>query len=558
MSRLNFRTALDRLRLLPRVTLQLAGVVMLVSLISQLCMLAVPIYIFQLSDGALETRNYATLYFVSLMFVVAIVIAVTLRGLRQAVIQAAAATAERKLYLATLKAAVRLGREGRPELASVAVRDFDTLRRFLIGGSIGDVCDILLVPVPLTCVFLLHPLLGWVTLGFCVAVFLFSLVKERASTPLMREATGLSAKASSELGRRMSRRDEVIGLGLVHGIIRHWFPLKRQALLAEEAARGNSAALQGVTQLISTLSVSACFTLTALLIIRNEAAPGALIVGLLLVMTIVAPFDRITQHWATWNHVFVSFGRLAETMRLIQLPTVRRAAMPVPGVQVQGLRLEVPGSGRLLLEDLNLQAPPGTVIAITGRNGTGKSTLLRALVGLVRPAQGAVVYAGWTMHAAERGVVGPLLGLLSQRAQLLDETVMQNICRLTGDSEGAIQAARLCGAHEMIGRLPSGYSANAGSGAGLSGGQQRQIALARAFYGEPKLLVLDEPEVGLDPPALAALLAGVAEMRRRGAVVFLVTHDLRRWAGIADLELRLEGEGAWQTALLNDPAMATT
>jgi ABC-type protease/lipase transport system fused ATPase/permease subunit len=208
-----------------------------------------------------------------------------------------------------------------------------------------------------------------------------------------------------------------------------------------------------------------------------------------------------------------------------------------------------------LIDRLELDVPPGTLLIVTGANGVGKSTLLRTLIGLRPPAGGQVLLDGQDLHRTPRHEVGPRIGFLGQRAQLLDASVMANISRFTGRGAEAVEAARLVGAHEMIGRLAQGYNAPAGPASGLSGGQQRLIALARACFGTPRLVVLDEPEAGLDPNAVGALHRAAAELRQRGCVVVVVTHAAKGWNEIADQELRLAQDGRWACGWLREPSV---
>ncbi len=543
-------TLVGSARLLGRPPWQLVAIIAAVITLSvalATAMLAQPLYTLHLIEGVTESRSMPTLLWLTLLFCLAMATAMVVRALRLALLRALLATVERKLYLLTLKASIRLAREGRPERASFLLTDFGTLRRFLASGSIADMTDLLTIAIPLAFMFAMHPWFGWTLVVGCTLVAAFSFLTERRGRRAEAESSTLSMRADAELSRHMMRRDEVLGLGLLAGIVRHWYPMKRDALLQRQAAALRAEALSGICHVVALLTLCAVFVVSAVVVVRGQATPASFIVSHILAYSMILPFERVAQNWLAWSKGLVAFERLRETLASIPPAEEARISDAGDGLHIASLRLEVPGSGRVLLDDLNLHSTPGTVVVLTGRNGTGKSTLLRALVGLVPPAEGAVVFDGLVLYRAERSQIGPRLGYLAQRPQLLNASVAENISRFADDSEGAIRAARLAGAHEMIGRLQDGYATLAGSGTGLSGGQQRQVALARALYGNPGLVVLDEPEVGLDAPALAALVAAVGQLRQRGAIVFLVTHDLPRWDGIADLELRLEGEGRWTT-----------
>jgi ABC-type protease/lipase transport system fused ATPase/permease subunit len=219
-------------------------------------------------------------------------------------------------------------------------------------------------------------------------------------------------------------------------------------------------------------------------------------------------------------------------------------------LQVAGLSVTTPDGARVLLRDLDLELPPGEVLGLVGPNGAGKSSLMRALLGLMPPAAGCVRLDGEDTHAPEaddgRGALGARTGYLPQGGQLLHGSVLDNIRRFGSEDEArAVAAARQVGAHAVIGRLRDGYASPAGPDSGLSGGQRQLVALARAFHGGPRLLVLDEPEAGLDAATLDGVRAAVARAARAGAAVVLATHDPDDWAGVVTRWLELQPEGAW-------------
>jgi ATP-binding cassette, subfamily C, bacterial len=211
------------------------------------------------------------------------------------------------------------------------------------------------------------------------------------------------------------------------------------------------------------------------------------------------------------------------------------------------------GRERPIVGNVTLALPPGAVVIVEGKNGVGKSTLLRLVLGLMPPTAGRVLLDGQDTWFSDRAELGARVGYLPQDVQLLDGTVFDNIGRGQGaPAEAVVAAARAAGAHGMIGRLPFGYQTPAGTSSGLSAGQRRLIGLARALYGDPALLVLDEPEVGLDGTARAAMRGAVDAVRRRGGVVLVVTHEPANWLAEADLRLQLAPGGGWKVRPARD------
>jgi ABC-type protease/lipase transport system fused ATPase/permease subunit len=268
----------------------------------------------------------------------------------------------------------------------------------------------------------------------------------------------------------------------------------------------------------------------------------------------VMPFGALARSWQGTGFALQSWRRLREVLRDQAEP----AALPPdaeapPGLLAEALSFHPPGRERPIIGALTLRLAPGTVATVEGPNGAGKSTLVRLLLGLMPPTAGRVLLDGQDTWRCDRGALGARIGYLPQDVQLLDASVLHNIGRGPDAApEAVVEAARAAGAHEMIGRLPLGYQTPSGATSGLSAGQRRLIGLARALYGRPRLLVLDEPEVGLDGQARLALRAAVAALREAGGVALVVTHEPGTWRDLADLRLLLEPGGAWQVRPARD------
>jgi ATP-binding cassette subfamily C protein len=518
----------------------------------------VPLFTLHVFDSVMETRNGDTLIYLSVLFLIAISLGAVLRSLRNTLLLRLAEWIERRLLLRTGNAALQLGLAGQLPLVGMVLKDFSSLRRFFRGSLPGDLLDLFTSPVALIFTYMIHPAYAALAVVTAVILGLFGWLTDRSSKPSLIESSTFSAQASSSLTQQLRRADELNGLGMLPAVLRRWRPVQARALGAQEAAERRAKGLRSLSGVVANISRAAVFMLGAWLVIHNQASPGSIIAASMLIGMVLAPFESMSRDWFSWTMARVSYGRLRQLSGMLAPETAPDAAQPdaAPGLIVAGLSVVLPGEGRILVRSLDLRLNPGSVLVVTGPNGVGKSTLLRCLIGL-HPAGGGgtALLDGRDLHRTSRDEIGPHIGLLGQRPQLLEGTVMENISRFTGDAAAAVVAARLAGAHDMIGRLPRGYAAQVGAASGLSGGQQRQIALARALFGQPRLVALDEPEAALDAPALAALRATVNDLRELGCVVVLVTHDRDRWDGIAEQELCLARDGTWLLSPLGQKAL---
>jgi ATP-binding cassette subfamily C protein len=521
---------------------------LLLSLAAQATMLTAPLLTMHVFDGVLESRNLDTLTVLSLAFLAALALGGLLRALRGALIAAVAERLGRRLQMEALTAAVRAAAEGDRGPAAVALQDLAELRRLLSGAVPADLLDLVAIPLALGFLWMLHP--AFFAVALCGAALKLAVggLADRATRDLLAEATAAQGQVTRGLMGWLRNQDLLAGLGLLPAVLRRWAPAHLAALAAGDAALRRARALQSLLTLVIYAQQIAVVVTGAVLLTRDAVSPGVMLAASTMVAFATNPVAHLVAQWRDWGQGAMAYRRLR---RLVAgapepVPAPPLAGAP-PGLSIEGVTLWPPAAIRPLLQDLTLHVPPGQAWAVAGPNGAGKTTLLRAVLGLAAPAAGRVLLDGQDTHRVARGAIGPRLGYLPQEAQLLEGSVLENIGRFAGGApEAAVAAARRAGAHEAIGRLAQGYDTPAGSGAGLSGGQRRLVALARALHGSPRLLVLDEPEAGLDAPARAALRDAVRAARAAGAVVLLVTHDAAAWQGTIDGVLRLGGAEGWR------------
>lgn len=516
----------------------------------QVAILAAPLLTMHVYDGVLSSRSSDTLIVLAGAWLVAILLGGLLRALRSALLSALAERLARRLQFRTIAAALRRALLGDRSAGLLALADAAEVRRMLGGSTLSDALDMVALPAAVFVLFLLHPLYGWTALGFCALLFLLGALADRTTRGAVRQAGAMQTRVTADLTGRLRQSELLDCLGMLPAVLRRWQPRYLDMLEAQDAAQRRARALSGLADFTQQMLLLAMACVGAWLVTRDQASAGSILAASLLAGMAAAPGARLVGTWRDWAFGAAAFGRLRDTIARTRAPPPAAMQPGAPdGLLVRGLTIEVPATGQVLLRGLDLHLPPAALLLVGGANGAGKTSLLRALLGIGTPAAGQVLLDGYDTARTPRRAIGPRLGYLPQGALLLEGSVMENIARL-GDAPAAdaINAARAAGAHETIGRLPEGYASHAGPGAGLSGGQRQAVAMARAMFGDPALLVLDEPEAGLDAIGLAALQRAIAAAKARGAAIVLVTHQPLAWAGLVDQHLRLGADGAWELA----------
>ncbi|MDB5375152.1 MAG: ATP-binding cassette, subfamily, partial [Belnapia sp.] len=369
----------------------------------------------------------------------------------------------------------------------------------------------------------------------------------RAMGTVSADANRRLNDASAELSGQLLHPDVVRGLGQLPATMFRWQRRYDLALDAAGKAQMRASAIREIEALFTSVCLMVIMVYGLVLIIDSNGTRGLMIGAFFLAGHALSPFSGVLNQWDSWNEGLSAWRRLRDVMRVDgeAPPRPPEAAAP-PGLSIEAVTFWPPGRERAIVGGINLTLPPGAVLTVEGRNGVGKSTLLRLVLGLLEPTSGQVLLGGQDTHFCDRGSMGARIGYLPQDIQLLEADIFTNIGRgPNSPPEMVVAAARAAGAHDMIGRMPMGYQTPSGTSAGLSAGQRRLVALARALYGNPELLVLDEPEVGLDGASRNALRAAVERIRLAGGVVLVVTHEPDTWTDVTDYRLKLSAGGAW-------------
>ncbi len=502
-------------------------------------MLTGPLFMLQVYDRVLASRSEPTL--VALFALIAVLFGVMavldlLRGKIGSRIGAALQSdLDARVFKASMAAPGSVAKE-----ASTALNDLEAIRRFMGSSLLFAFFDLPFAPLFFAAIFVFHPYLGWLAIAGGAVLLVVMLLNQSSSRTPSEIASRTAAGSTRVFEQLRSQAETVRALGMTRAGIARWRNERDAALQAEIRLGDRNGGFGAVTKALRLFLQSAMLALGAWLVIHSEATGGVMIASSILMGRALSPIEQLVGGWASvvrarkgWSSLKVLLGAVPLDPARTQLPR------PAAKLEVENLTVVPPGETKPTLRGLTFAVEPGHAVGVIGESASGKSSLARALVGLWRPAAGDVRLGGARLDQYDDDALASYVGYLPQDVALFDGTVAQNIARLAEapDSAAVIKAATLAGAHDMILGLPRGYDTPVGlGGAKLSGGQKQRIGLARALFGDPVVVVLDEPNSNLDSPGSEAINAAIRELKTRGQIVVIMAH---RPAAIAECDLIL-------------------
>ncbi|MFZ6648664.1 type I secretion system permease/ATPase [Undibacterium sp. TJN25] len=497
------------------------------SAVINLLMLTPSLYMLQVYDRVLPSRNELTLLMLTLIMLGAYVFVSALEFVRSFVLIRLGAQLDVKLNKRIYTAAFERNLKKGGGNAAQSLSDFTAIRQFLTGNALFAFFDAPWFPIYIIVIFMFEPSLGIFALVGVALLVILAYANEVVSKKPLLEANTM-AIVSGNLANNNLRNAEVIeAMGMLPHLMSRWYKLHGRFLQLQSEASEKAGIVNAITKFVRISIQSLILGYGALLAVEGKISPGMMIAGSILIGKATGPIEQLIGVWKQWSGAKASYQRLNE---LLQENPVRDAGMSLPkplgAIAVETVTAAPPGSKTAIIKGLSFGINPGDVLGIVGPSGSGKSTLARLLVGIWPSAVGKVRLDGSDIYAWNKDELGPHIGYLPQDIELFGGTVSENIARFgLIDSEKVILAARRAGVHEMILHLPDGYDTRLGDGgAGLSGGQKQRLGLARAMYGDPSLLVLDEPNSNLDDVGEHALLVAIQDLRQRGKTIILITH----------------------------------
>jgi len=521
---LNDKNEIERVLLAFKSTFITIGVF---SAVINLLALTPSLYMLQVYDRVLASRNEITLLMLTLLMLGAFLFVGALEVVRSFVLVRVGAKFDMMLNKRIYTAAFEQNLKQAGGNAGQALNDLTNLRQFLTGNALFAFFDAPWFPIYLIVIFLFEPSLGWFALGGTAILVVLAIVNERVTRAPLSEANSMAVSASTMATNNLRNAEVIESMGMLPNLMGRWFKTHGKFLSLQADASQKAGTIGAVTKFVQTALQSLVLGFGALLVLENKITPGMMIAASILVGRTMQPVQQVIGVWKSWSSTRSAHERLT---KLLETNPARAAGMELPKPQgaltIEGVTAAPPGVNTPIVRNLSFAIAPGDVLGVIGQSGSGKSTLARLLVGIWPAMMGKVRLDGADIYQWNKAELGPHIGYLPQDIELFSGTVSENIARFGEvDAEKVVTAAQRAGVHEMILRLPKGYDTPlADGGGGLSGGQKQRLALARAMYDDPAVLVLDEPNSNLDEVGEQSLVQAVLDLKRRGKTIVLITH----------------------------------
>jgi ATP-binding cassette subfamily C protein EexD len=497
------------------------------SLFINMLMLFPSIYMMQVYDRVLGSNSISTLLMLTLLAVMLFAMLGALEWIRSQVLIRVSTRFDlllnERLYRVLFKQALVSGGKS----STQPLNDLLALRQFLTGQGLFAFFDAPWLPIYVVLLFLFNPAFGYVAIVSVVVLIFLAIWNERATHDDLEQANQLSVESSNATSRNLRNAEVVHALGMLPSLMDRWKEKQKKLIILQALSSEKGGLISALSKTYRVTIQSLILGLGAWLAINKQISPGMMIGGSILLGRALAPIDLMIGSWKQFLTARTAYGRINELLAHFPAEADRMPLPPPTGsLRAEQVIVAPPGSKVAVIKGVNFAIEAGTFVALIGASASGKSTLARALLGIWPAASGAIRMDGADVMQSDRGLVGPYIGYLPQDIELFDGTIAENIARFGEvDANHVVDAAIAAGVHEMILRLPQGYDTEIGSSGGaLSAGQRQRVGLARAIYGNPVLVVLDEPNSNLDDVGEYALAQALLVLKQRGCTVIVITH----------------------------------
>ncbi|MFK3776575.1 type I secretion system permease/ATPase [Agrobacterium sp. NPDC089420] len=520
--------------------------VALLSAFTNILMLTSPLYMMQIYDRVLSSRSVPTLVALSVLAITLYAFLGILELIRARILARIGQRIDEQLGGPTFDAVMLLPlKMSKREVASQPVRDLEQMRQFMSGPGPVAICDMPWLPLYVGVLFLFHSYLGWLAIIGAAVLIVITLSSEAFFRAPSKRMSSLSSVRANfvEAGRRNA--EALHAMGMKSAYAQRWSKTNVAYLNEQRRVSDATASFSTFSKIFRLALQSAVLALGAWLAIKQLASPGAMIAASIITSKALAPIELAIGQWRSFVNFRQAKARLSE---LFDKAGAHQEKMSLPApeksVLVSNLAVAAPGNQSLIVRDVTFSLKAGQGLGIIGPSGSGKSTLVRALVGIWPAARGTIRLDGAELDQWHPEALGPSIGYLPQGVELFDGTIAENISRFSNSAEPSniIEAARLADVHDLVLSMPEGYDTRIGtSGAILSAGQRQRIGLARALFGKPFLIVLDEPNASLDAEGELALTNAITIARQGGAIVVIVAHRPNALSAIDNVLVLAQG-----------------
>lgn len=491
-------------------------------------MLVPTFYMLQVYGRVVTSGSLSTLAMLTIIMTILVVTMGSLEWIRSRIMVRVSTKLDvllsRDVYRASFKRALE---SGGMDASAQPLNDLTGLRQFMTGNGLFAFFDAPWLPIYVAVMFMFHPWYGWVAIASAIILLILAYFNEKGTGKALGEANKENIAATLQTTKNLRNAEVIESMGMLSTLIQRWSRRQKKVLVLQSYASDKGGVVSAISKTFRMLIQSLILGLGAYLAVNHEISPGLVIAGSVLLGRALAPIDMIIGSWKGFIAARSQYDRLNTIMNKLQAEP-QRMSLPAPQghVLVDNLIVGAPGSKTPILRGISFGVPAGSVVGIIGPSASGKSTLARALMGVWAPQHGTVRLDGADISSWDKEELGPYIGYLPQDIELFEGSISENIARFTEvDAEKVVAAARIAGVHEMILHLPDGYDTVIGSeGVNLSGGQRQRVGLARAVYGSPRLILLDEPNSNLDEVGERALAAAIVELKKSGATIFVITH----------------------------------
>jgi ATP-binding cassette subfamily C exporter for protease/lipase len=497
------------------------------SAVINLLMLVPTFYMLEVYDRVLASRNEFTLLMLTLIMLGLYVLTSVLEHIRSMVVIRIGGRLDDFLNNRIYTAAFEQNLKKSGINAGQSLNDLTVIRQFVTGNGLFAFFDAPWFPIYMLVIFMFNVWVGIFGLFSVIILILLAWVNELVSKKALTEANTIAVTSSNIATNNLRNAEVIEAMGMLPNLRARWFEMHKQFLRLQAEASQRAAAVSAITKFVQISVQSLILGLGALLVIEGSMTGGAMIAGSVLLGRAMSPVQMIIGVWKQWRGVMSSYERLTH---LLASNPPRKPGMSLPAprgdISVEAVTAAAPGSQIPVLKGVTFALNAGDTLGVIGPSGSGKSSLARLMVGVWPSAMGTVRIDGADVYRWNKDELGPSMGYLPQDIELFAGTISENIARFGElDPEKVIKASQMAGVHDLILHFPQGYDTQIGdAGSGLSGGQKQRIGLARALYGDPAIIVLDEPNSNLDEPGEAALTKAIIAMRQSGKTVVIISH----------------------------------